>query len=443
MARFDTNPPAGTRDFLPAEVAFRDATFATIRDVFRRHGFLPMDTPSFERIDVLLGKYGDEGDQLVFKILKRGDTLLGTEDVSELADLALRYDLTVPLARYVAKHGGTLGMPFKRSCIAPVWRADRPAKGRFREFIQCDVDTVGSDSRLADAEVLVAVTTVLDELGLTGFTLNLNSRDALRGLIEAYGVPEALESTALVAIDKLDKIGADGVASEMRERGVPAAAVEALTDDLGADDIIDRMRERIASTDRGASGLAEVDRVLELAGPHLRGEHVFAPVLARGLSYYTGPIFEITAPGLDVTLAGGGRYDGLIGMFSNGDIPATGGSIGIERVLLLLAEQEAAVAAAAPVMVAVFDVEAEPDAMAVATSIRAAGVDCDLAVGGGKLGKQLKVADRNGARFVVIRGRNEREAGTATVKELATGEQAMVDLVDLPAWLDARVNAVT
>ncbi len=422
MASIDTNPASGTRDFLPDEVARREGALAIIREVFSAYGFAPMDTPAFERLDVLLGKYGEEGDQLIFKILRRGEH----EDTGE-ADLALRYDLTVPMARFVARHGNALGEPFKRFAIAPVWRADRPGKGRYREFLQCDVDTVGSDSLLADAEVLLALTEVLDALGLTDFQVQLNSREALHGMIEAYGIPGDLADAALVAIDKLDKVGVDGVQRELLGRGVPEAAVAAMAADLAADDADDRLRERIGATERGEVGLDEVDEVLDLVRPTLAGGSIgFSPVLARGLSYYTGPIFEIRHRGLDASLAGGGRYDGLVGMFANRDIAATGGSLGIERILLLL-EDAAAASAAPPVLVTVLDDDLRADAMSLVTRLRREGaIHTDLYVASAKLGKQFKYADRRGVRYAVIRGRDEVDAGTVAVKDLVTGEQVTV-----------------
>jgi histidyl-tRNA synthetase len=439
VASTDTNPPGGTRDFLPAEVARRERVFATIRQVFRQHGFAPLDTPAFERLEVLTGKYGEEGDQLMFKILRRGDQAATGE-----ADLALRYDLTVPLARVVARYGSQLPTPFKRYHIAPVWRADRPGKGRYREFFQCDVDTVGSDSLLADAATIVAVADVLDGLGLSGFRVQLNSRKALAGLVESYGLPDAAETDVLVALDKLDKVGVDGVAAELRERGVDAAVVGKIAADLGSDDVDGAVRERLAATERGRAGLTEVDRVLELAGDVPGGELTYAPVLARGLSYYTGPVFEVVHDELAVTIAGGGRYDGLIGMFQSNDVPATGGSLGIERILLLLEQQAAADEAAdldAPdVVVTVMDEDGAVDAVALAQRLRNGGFAVDLEVGGGKLGKQLKRADRRGARSAVIRGADERAAGTVAVKDLRSGDQQTVAESDLPSHLAALLG---
>lgn len=445
--QLDTNPPSGTRDFLPNEAARRHRATEVIREVFETYGFAGMDTPAYERLETLMGKYGEEGDQLIFRIQARGEKLLealaADAGPDALADHALRYDLTVPLARYVAAHGGQLGEPFKRYAIAPVWRADRPGHGRYREFLQCDVDVVGSDSLVADAEVVLAVTEVLDALGLDGFTVRLNSRRALRGLVEAYGIPEELEGTALVAVDKLDKIGVEGVADELRDRGVAPDAVDALATDLAAEDHAAVLRERIASTERGAAGLAEVDTVLDLVRPNRAGGDVaFDPVLARGLSYYTGPVFEVAHASLGASLAGGGRYDDLVGMFSNRDIPATGGSLGIERIMLLLEQQEDAGASAPPVLVTVFDPALRGDAVALATRLRREGaIPTDLYVADGRVGKQLRYADRRGARFALIRGDREVEAGVVAVKELATGEQTEVAEAELVGWLRARTSA--
>ncbi len=441
----NTNPPSGTRDFLPDEVARRYRALTIIREVFEAYGFAGMDTPAFERIETLMGKYGDEGDQLIFRIQARGEKFeqaLAEQDAAATADHALRYDLTVPLARYVAAHQHELPTPFKRFAIAPVWRADRPGKGRFREFLQCDVDIVGSDSLMADAEMLLAVNEVLDALGLDGFTMRLNSRKALRGLVEAYGIPVEQESTALVAIDKLDKIGVEGVAKELRGRGVADDAVEALATDLASSDVAATLRERIGGSALGTEGLAEVDTVLELTTPNLAGGAIaFDPVLARGLSYYTGPVFEVAHDGLGASIAGGGRYDGLVGMFSKNDIPATGGSLGIERILLLLEAQDAEASAAAPTaLVTVMGDEHRGDAMRIATHLRRQGaIHTDLYVSDGKLGKQFKYGDRRGVRFVIIRGDDEAAAGSVAVKDLVSGDQVTVTEADLIAHIRSRV----
>lgn len=430
MATIDANPASGTRDLLPDDVVRRERAFAAIRTTFAAHGFAPLETPAFERLEVLTGKYGEEGDQLIFKILRRGE-----HEASGDADLALRYDLTVPLARVAARYGSQLPTPFKRYQIAPVWRADRPGKGRYREFYQCDVDTIGSDSLTADAATLVAVTDALRALGLEGFRVQLNSRKALRGLVEAYGVTEALETDALVALDKLDRVGIDGVATELTERGIPTSAVEELVADLSAEDPQAAVRARLEGSEIGRDGLTEVDRVLDLVGTSVPA--AYAPVLARGLSYYTGPVFEVVHDGLDATIAAGGRYDGLIGMFQTNEVPATGGSLGLERILLLLeaAEGGAAGPAGPDVLVTVLDEQGAADALALAARLRATGASVEPYSGGGrlKLAKQLKYADRRGVRVAVIRGAEERAAASVTCKALASGEQRTVPLADLEA----------
>lgn len=437
MATIDANPASGTRDLLPDDVERRERAFAAIRTTFARHGFAPLETPAFERLEVLTGKYGEEGDQLIFKILRRGE-----HEATGEADLALRYDLTVPLARVAARYGSQLPTPFKRYQIQPVWRADRPGKGRYREFYQCDVDTIGSDSLTADAATLVAVTDALRALGLDGFRVQLNSRKALRGLVEAYGVDAALETDALVALDKLAKIGLEGVAAELASRGLPDAAVEALVADLGAADPAVAVRERLERSSTGVEGLAEVDRVLALVGDAV--PVAYAPVLARGLSYYTGPVFEVVHDELDATIAAGGRYDGLIGMFQSTDVPATGGSLGLERILLLLEAAEGAAAGVSgpDVLVTVLDEDGAGDALAVAARLRAAGLEVEPYTGGGrlKLGKQLRYADRRGVRVAVIRGAEERAAASVTCKALASGEQRTVPLADLEATVNALLT---
>ena len=416
MVTIDASPPSGTRDLLAAEVARRDRLFARVREVFSAHGFEPLETPAFERLEVLTGKYGEEGEQLIFKILRRGE-----HEASGDADLALRYDLTVPLARVVARHGSQLPMPFKRHQIASVWRADRPGRGRYREFTQCDIDTVGSDAPMADAGTILAVTDALAAVGIEGSRVLLNARSVLTGLVEAFAIPSALEATTLTAVDKLAKVGVEGVARELVDRGVAPASVAALTEVLASGEASERLRERVATTERGRAGLAEVDHLLALL-PALDGATIeFSPVLARGLGYYTGPVFEVVHPDTDVTIAAGGRYDGLIGMFSGSSIPATGGSWGVERILMLL--PEGTEPSGPDALVTMLDSSDPADVLALAQRLRAQGLSVDVFVGTGRLGKQLRHADRRGVRVALLRGGEEREAGTVTVKHLASGEQ--------------------
>ncbi|MDX1511556.1 MAG: histidine--tRNA ligase [Nitriliruptorales bacterium] len=428
----DANPPAGTRDFLPAEAARRDRVFATVRSAFERHGFAPLDTPAFERLDVLTGKYGEEGDQLMFKILRRGIH----EDTGE-ADLALRYDLTVPLARVVARYGSQLPTPFRRYQVAPVWRADRPAKGRFREFVQCDIDTVGSDSLVADATTIVAIADALSSLGLSGFRFQLNSRKTLRGLISAYGIPPALEVDTLTAMDKLDKIGVAGVADELRIRGLEARHADALVTDLSGDVPMADLRHRMSSTNLGREGLAEIDSLVNLVA-HADLDVEFTPTLARGLGYYTGPIFEVVHDGLGSSIAAGGRYDGLVEALGGPATPACGGSIGLERVLEILSGDEEP----AGLDVLVTRLGGDEPALALAAVAREHGWSAEPYAGtSSKLGTQLKYADRRGARAALIQGDQELAAGTVTVKHLTTGDQAVVAVDDLPSHLRSLLDA--
>jgi histidyl-tRNA synthetase len=439
MPSIDVSPPSGTRDLFPADVLLRRRTFAAIQDVFERHGFEPLDTPAFERLDVLTGKYGEEGEQLIFRILRRGEHAASGE-----ADLALRYDLTVPLARVVARYGSQLPQPFKRYQIASVWRADRPGRGRFREFTQCDIDVAGAGSLVADASVILALSDALAAIGLTGVTVHLNDRDALHGLIAAYGIPEALGASALTALDKLAKIGADGVAAELRDRGIAPSAVDALHADLTANDPNAAIVARVGTDERGRGGL---DRIAELIAllPDAAGiDIVQDPVLARGLGYYTGPVFEITHPALDASIAAGGRYDGLIGMFGDEPVPAVGGSLGLERILLILAEQQGVEAGGPGPGPDVFATILEPadaaDVLAVATRLRAAGISVDVFGGEGRMKKQLRHADRRGARFALVRGADERVAGSVTLKELATGEQTTLTEPEAIRFLLERLS---
>ncbi|WP_330175024.1 histidine--tRNA ligase [Streptomyces sp. NBC_01498] len=422
LKQFD--PASGTRDFLAAEFEKRERAFATIRSVFAGFGFQPLQTPAFERLDVLTGKYGDEGDKLIFKILRRGE-----HEASGEADLALRYDLTVPLARASAAYGSQLPMPYKRYAIAPVWRADRPGKGRFREFVQCDLDIVGSSSPLADAEVVVALHDALTALGVPEFRFLVNSRHALFGLLEAYDVPEDLGPGALITLDKLDKLSPEAVVGELvSSRGLSPGIAEGLVEDLTAPDSVERVTARLKSSETGQTGLAEVERLLELTKDAIPAERIgFTPNLVRGLDYYTGIIFEVVAPGTPGSIASGGRYDRLIGNLGGKDSPACGGSLGIERILPLLAETDEAPYSQIDVAVTIMGEEQSADCFRLAARIRRTGVRTGVYLGSsGKFAKQMKWAGDQGARFCVIYGANEREAGTVTLRDMNSGEQTQV-----------------
>ena len=405
-SQFD--PPSGTRDFLAAEVDRRERAFAVVRSVFASYGFEPLQTPAFERLEVLLGKYGDDGDKLIFKILRRGE-----HEASGEADLALRYDLTVPLARVAAAYGSQLPSPYKRYAIGPVWRADRPGKGRYREFVQCDVDTLGARSLLADAEIITAFHDVLAALGIGGFRIQLNSRQVLSGLLEAFGVADDLGPGVLITLDKLDKLPPDGVIAELEGRGLPAESAADLVQAMAAPDAAERVRVALKLSDRGMAGLDEVDQLLGLVTQAIPADRItFSPRMVRGLSYYTGPIWEITGAGVPGSLAGGGRYDHLIEQLGGPDVPATGGALGIERILLMLPDDDGERQGRLDVAVTVMDEAFAEKSSSWAALARAAGLRAGVYLGqSAKLGRQLKWANDQGARWCLIYG--GAEAGPA------------------------------
>jgi histidyl-tRNA synthetase len=436
------------RDFLPADVRRREYVIGVIRGVYEQYGFEPLETPAIENIDTLLGKYGDEGNKLIFKILKRGE-----HERSGEADLALRYDLTVPLARVIAQYQNELPKFFKRYQIQPVWRADRPARGRFREFYQCDIDAVGSDSPLVEAELLAAVSEVLGRLGFEDFVIRLNHRQALTALLECAGVPVTRHGEALVAIDKLDKIGRVGVEKELRDRGLDADATVkcleffsgATREDPRSRSPIDRLREFVKGNRRGSAAVGSLDEIIRLtdSGP-AHGRIQIDPSLARGLSYYTGAIMEVAVPDLAGSLAGGGRYDDLIGMFLGRPVPACGVTLGLERILVVMAERRmfpAFVArGAVDVVVTVWSDERRADAVALASELRKSGLRVETYPEPDKLGKQFKYAAGRDVRFVAVEGDVERARGEVAVKDLQSGEQTAIPRPDVAAFVSARLN---
>jgi len=432
MATQQFDPPSGTRDFLADEVRRREHVFSVIREVYQRHGFEPLQTPAFERLEILSGKYGDEGDKLVFKILRRGE-----HEASGEADLALRYDMTVPLARVVAAHGSQLPTPYKRYVMGPVWRADRPGKGRFREFAQCDADIVGSSSPMADAEVVAAAAGALDALGLREFTILVNSRQALAGLLDVYDVPAGLGNGVLTTLDKLDKLDPEAVVRELTDsRSLDDRIARALVSDLTADDATDRMRAILKDSDAGLHGLQEIDRFMELAAPGVDASRIaFTPQLVRGLDYYTGVIFEFTARGVPGSIASGGRYDHLIEALGGPDVAACGVSLGVERIMLLVGDRIAA-AESLDVAITVLDDSAGVALADSARQLRDAGLRTEVYLGNSrKLARQLKwAADRN-ARYAVIYGQQEHVTGMATVRDMESGEQRSVPMQELAAHL--------
>ena len=419
MAR--TEPARGMRDFLPEDVRRREYVIGIVKKVYERYGYEPLETPAVENIETLMGKYGDEGNQLIFKILMRGE-----HEASGKADLALRYDLTVPLARVIAHHQAKLPRLFKRYQIQPVWRADRPARGRFREFYQCDVDSIGSVSPVVEAELCDAVSDVLLELGFTDFKIRLNHRLLLTSLLNFVGIPESEHGSALVSLDKLDKIGADGVIQEFRQRGLGSGLAEGLIKVLATS--TSGIPMGLALDETGQSALQNLTTILALIQGTPASDHVVVDLsLARGLSYYTGAIMEINVPDLAGSLGGGGRYDNLVGMFLDQSIPACGFSLGLERILVVMGERgmfpPTLATTPADVMIAVFDTADMSHAMRVAGALRGSGLRVLVYPDADKIGKQIKYADSRGIPFVAILGSDEIANGTLTVKHLAAKTQ--------------------
>lgn len=435
------------RDFLPEDVRRRQFVIGVIADVYQKYGFEPLETPSVENLETLQGKYGEEGDRLIFKILKRGE---GAE--TGQADLALRYDLTVPLARVVAEYRGKLPKFFKRYQVQPVWRADRPQKGRFREFYQCDVDAIGSTSMTVEAELLSAAADVFLALGFRDFQIVVNHRKLLSAVLAHAGVPTELHGPALVIMDKADKIGVDGVRKELGEKGLSEDVANTLLDQLSGQppaDLEAWMQQQAAVLNEdGKAGIEDLRQLFRLCKSTSAGAHIVLDrSLARGLSYYTGPIFEIRVADLAGSMGGGGRYDNLIGMFSGENIPASGISLGLERILVVMNERqmfpEAVIGSPADVMVVQWFANRTELYLEFATELRKAGLRVELypespAADGKKVGdRQLKYAAARGIPFVAIIGADELANGTVTVKNMKTGEQKNLARAETVQWLNS------
>ena len=443
-----TQPARGMRDFLPDDVRRRDYVVGVIRDVYDRYGFEPLETPAAENIETLMGKYGDEGNKLIFKILKRGE-----HEASGQADLALRYDLTVPLARVVAEYQAKLPKVFKRYQIQPVWRADRPARGRFREFYQCDIDVVGSTSLMVEAEMCAAASDVLERLGFGEFSIRLNHRKLLTQMLSLSGLPEDRHGAALVVIDKLDKIGRENVIAELM--GVTTANVNAakmlemflLENVLSNDEKLQRLRRHFESSLVPPEALQDLTRILELSKHTSAGRHLrLDPSLARGLSYYTGTIMEISVPDLAGSLGGGGRYDNLIGTFLGSDVPACGFSLGLERILVVMQEKGMFPAsienAGVDLLVVALEDGAQPAAFEAAAAARLVnGLRVDLYPDvAKKLDKVFRYVDQRKAKFLAIIGGDEVAQGTVSIRDVTTRTQETIPRAALSEFLRARVR---
>lgn len=431
--------PEGTRDFGPEQVRRRSYIFDTVRSVMVKFGFQPLETPAMENLSTLTGKYGDEGDKLLFKILNNGDFLAGADEAalteknsarltSSIAKRGLRYDLTVPFARYVVMNRGTLTFPFKRYQIQPVWRADRPQRGRYREFFQCDADVIGSDSLQFEAELVQIYDEAFAQLGVP-VVIKINNRKVLYGIAEAAGIADRFVDMT-VAVDKLDKIGIEGVRKELAERGISEAAIAVIEKTLSATDY-ESLRPIFAQSETGLKGLDEMGRVFGfLKNTSLHNTLRFDVTLARGLSYYTGCIFEVAAEGIQMgSIGGGGRYADLTGVFGVPGLSGVGISFGADRIYDVMNELNLfpeSLSAGVQVLLAAFDEATHEYAFGCAARLRAAGLSVELYPEPGKLKKQFEYAAKRNVPFVAIVGETEMQSGTLMLKDQKTGEQRAV-----------------
>ena len=448
--------PKGTRDFSPAEMAKRNYIFDTIKDVYALYGYQQIETPSMETLQTLMGKYGEEGDKLLFKILNSGDfigKLPANEFVSDnvlklaanICEKGLRYDLTVPFARYVVMHRDELQMPFKRYQIQPVWRADRPQKGRYREFYQCDADVVGSDSLLNEVELVQIIDTVFTKFGIN-VQIKLNNRKILAGIAEYIGQPDKIVDIT-VAIDKLDKVGVEAVNAEMLANGITQDAVDKLQPILTMSgtnvEKLETIAQTICTSEIGVKGVEETRFILEkIEAVELKNELQLDLTLARGLNYYTGAIFEVKAKDVAIgSITGGGRYDNLTGIFGMPGLSGVGISFGADRIYdvlntLDLYPQNAI--QATQVLFINFG-EAEADyCLPIAGQIRAAGISVELYPDCAKMKKQMAYANAKGIPFVVLAGESEINQGKVTLKNMLTGDQQLVSTEELIAIITSK-----
>ena len=442
----DVSIPKGTRDFLPIEVARRKWMFGIIEEVFKCYGYVPIETPVLENLSTLTGKYGEEGDRLLFKVLNNGDYLSKADDqayqakdnnkfTSSIAKRGLRYDLTVPFARFVVMHRNDIALPFKRYQIQPVWRADRPQKGRYQEFYQCDVDVVGSKSLAYEAELIKIYDEVFHRLGIP-VIIRINHRMLLSGLANVAGIGEMWMDMTM-ALDKLDKVGESGVRKEMTDRGISDAAQDIIFKLLAHEDI-DGLWAAVESDASATNSLDNLKQVFSyIDGVTLKNKVKFDLTLARGLGYYTGCIFEVTAVDAEMgSLGGGGRYDNLTGVFGWPDVPGVGISFGAERIYDVLEAKglfPENVTAGPSVLFAAFDEPTHRYAFRCVTQLRDLGIAADLYPEYGKLKKPFKYADDIGAAYIAIVGETEMNNQTLSVKNLKSGEQSEMRIEQLAA----------
>lgn len=440
----------GTRDFSPVEMVKRNFIYDTIKTVFKKYGYAEIQTPSMENLSTLTGKYGDEGDKLIFKILNSGEFLNDPKKksfdfseennsnklVSLISEKALRYDLTVPFARYVVMHQNDITLPFKRFQVQPVWRADRPQKGRYREFYQCDVDVVGSESLLNEAEFILIYDEALGKLGLKDFVIKINNRKILSGIAEIIGKPDLIIDMT-VAIDKLDKIGLDGVSKELLERGFTEEDLEKLRPVIllegTNEEKLASLKSVLATSETGLKGIAEIEQVFEYVDSliayalPLTAKLELDITLARGLNYYTGCIFEVKTNEVAMgSIGGGGRYDDLTGMFGLKDLTGVGVSFGADRIYDVLEELNLFPLSAeigTKVLISNFDAEAEKHALPILQQFRNAGIATELYPSSAKLKKQMAYADAKKIPYVILIGGDEIASGELTLKDMQSGEQ--------------------
>ena len=444
--------PKGTRDFLPTEVAKRNYIFSTVKEVFEVYGFQPIETPSFENSSTLMGKYGEEGDRLIFKILNSGDYLSKVDDVilsakdsakltSKISDKALRYDLTVPFARYVVQHQNDIVFPFKRYQMQPVWRADRPQKGRFREFYQCDADVVGSKGLWQEVEFIQLYDAVFSKLKLTGTTIKINNRSVLAGIAEIIGAQDKLIDFT-VALDKLSKIKEEGVIKEMVSKGISEKAidkVQPLFSFKGSNrEKLNQLQNMLAESVEGLKGVEDLRFVIEnIESLGLQSAKLELDItLARGLNYYTGAIYEVSAPeGVNMgAIGGGGRYDDLTGIFGLNDVSGIGISFGLDRIYLVLEELSLFEEVSLPkpkVLFVNFGLSEASYCMKALIELRNNNIKSELYPESSKLKKQLNYANKREIPFVVIVGTNEIENNNFTIKNMQTGDQQVCSLEKL------------
>lgn len=443
--------PKGTRDFLPFEVAQRTYIFDTIKEVYKKFGFAPIETPSFELSTTLLGKYGEEGDRLIFRILNSGEKMkkadlqaLEADNLARfansLAEKALRYDLTVPFARFVVQHQNELSFPFKRYQIQPVWRADRPQHGRYQEFFQCDADVVGSDSLIYEVDFVLMFDEVLTNLGLPDFTIKINNRKILSGIAEVCGEAEKIVAIT-VAIDKLDKIGTDGVVKELEEKNISPEAIEKIkplfTMNGSNEAILEQMKTYLATSTIGLEGIAELEFVLDqVAKLSLKRAKVeFDVTLARGLNYYTGAIFEVKANGVQMgSICGGGRYDDLTGLFGMKGMSGVGISFGADRIYDVMNELNLfpeSLTKGVKLLFINFGEKEQTYCMQVARQLRNEGIACDIYPSAAKLQKQMKYANDIRAEYTALVGETEMAENRITLKNMENGEQTQHSIEEL------------